>query len=97
MTVEAPRAVVCGECGSSFDLSARNVRAARQRGEEPLCAECRRPPKEQTPAEREKLKRWWLEKSGLELVELRELAFALWPELAGDRQRLVLAVASDPD
>lgn len=32
--VEAPRLVVCGDGGVDFGLSARNVRAARARGEE---------------------------------------------------------------
>src|SRR5687768_14793633 len=39
--VEAPRAVECGECRSSFELSARNVRAAQARGEAPRCRACR--------------------------------------------------------
>jgi hypothetical protein len=49
---EYAQLVHCGGCGSSFDLSVRNVRAARQRGEEPLCSGCRHPGKEPDGATR---------------------------------------------
>lgn len=69
MTVEASRAVVCGECGGAFSLHPRNVRAAQARGEEPVCHECRHKPKVD-PAAVERMKRWWLKRYSLE--ELRE-------------------------
>ena len=68
----APRLVACGDCGSSFELSAQNVRAARAPGEEPLCRECRRPAVAADPAEAERMRRWWLDRYTLD--EIRELA-----------------------
>jgi hypothetical protein len=65
--------VVCGSCGGGFTLSKRNVRAARQRGEAPICSFCRRTRKPPDPATMERMKRWWLEKSGLSLDELLEI------------------------
>jgi hypothetical protein len=50
-------------------LSARRLRAARARGEEPICRDCRRKPP--NPAELERMKRWWLERYTFE--ELLEL------------------------
>jgi hypothetical protein len=73
LTVEAPRSVRCRKCGSIFGLSARNVRAARQRGREPVCSPCRQTEKPIDEAEMEKLRRWWLEESGLTLDELLEI------------------------
>jgi hypothetical protein len=77
VTVEAPRLVRCGTCGGSFELSPRNVRAARARGEEPTCRICRRTAKPPDEAASEKLRRWWLERYSLEeLVELgREIGW----------------------
>jgi hypothetical protein len=74
VSVEAPRAVVCGV---SFDLSARNARAWRSRGEEPVCARCRHPAKPPDPAELERYKRWWLARYSIEeLLELgREIGW----------------------
>jgi hypothetical protein len=58
-------------CGAIFQLSARNVRAARARGQEPICADCRsvrnRAPLKITPD----LRRYWLDRySPEEIVEL---------------------------
>jgi hypothetical protein len=65
VSVEAPRAAVCGSCGTRFDLSPRNVRAWRQRGQEPVCGDCRHAPKED-PVLVERYKAWWLERYSLE-------------------------------
>jgi hypothetical protein len=73
VTVEAPRSVVCGSCGSRFTLSARNVNAARQRGQEPICGDCRHPRKPVDEATIRKLREWWLFESGLSLDELLEI------------------------
>jgi hypothetical protein len=74
LTVEAPRAVICGGCGTSLNLSARNVRACRQRGQEPVCAFCRRSPKPVDEATAERMRRWWLERYSIdELLELGRL------------------------
>jgi hypothetical protein len=74
VTVEAPRSVVCGACGTSFDLSARNVRAWRQRGEEPICALCRRKPQPVDPATAARLRKWWTDRYELdELLEIGRL------------------------
>jgi NAD-dependent SIR2 family protein deacetylase len=79
VTVEAPRAVRCGSCGDSFDLSARNVRATRKRGEEPVCALCRRKPQPVDPAMAARLRRWWTDRYSRE--ELEEIAGWIWPDL----------------
>jgi len=65
------------ECGDVFALSVRRAFEHRRAGTSPRCRECRRPPLEMTAEEREKLQRWWLERSGLSLGELREIAAAL--------------------
>jgi hypothetical protein len=71
VTVEASRAVICGECGGSFELHPRNVRAARARGEEPICRLCRRTAKPPDEATIERMRRWWLARYSLdELLEL---------------------------
>ena len=71
MTVEAPRAVRCRDCGAPFGLSARNARAWRQRGETPVCARCRHPAKPPDKLAAERMRRWWLERHSIE--ELLEL------------------------
>jgi hypothetical protein len=38
-----------------------------------------------TVAERERYVRWWIEESGLTLVELRDVAGSFWPELGEQR------------
>lgn len=71
--VEAPVVHVC-ECGTTFELSARNTRIHRNRGTSPRCDRCRygtKPPKV-TDAHR----RYWLERFTLD--EIRELAGAIW-------------------
>lgn len=73
--VETPRLVRCAGCGSSFELSARNVRAIRARGEEPLCRRCRHPAKPVDEIQAAKYRRWWLERFPLD--ELREMAEAI--------------------
>jgi len=65
--------VICGRCGAGFELSSRNVRAARARGEDTVCHECRHPAK---PRDLAKYRAWWLERFGL--VEIRELAEGIW-------------------
>jgi hypothetical protein len=77
VSAEAAQLVKCGSCGSSFDLSARNVRAARTRGETPVCALCRRTPKPVDEATMRKLREWWLDRYSLdELLELgREIGW----------------------
>jgi hypothetical protein len=70
--------VVCGSCGGAFELSDRNARRYRTEGRTPICSMCRRPPpKPMSTAERERLRRWWLEESGLTRCELVELAAGL--------------------
>jgi hypothetical protein len=64
-----------------FELSARNARANRAAGREPVCRECRNPPKPPDPATMEKMRRWWLEDSGLSLEEVQELARLVWSPL----------------
>ena len=63
-------------CGARFALSARNARAARARGREPICPDCRsvrnRAPIKVTPA----LRRYWLDRFTRE--EIRELASGLF-------------------
>ena len=61
---------------------APGVRAARQRGQEPVCALCRQPERDVDDEERARMVRWWLEKSGLELDELLEIAKAIVPLLS---------------
>jgi hypothetical protein len=61
----------------TFDLSVRREYAHRRDGTTPLCLTCRRPPKPMKPEERERYRRWWLEKSGLSVNELREIAVGL--------------------
>jgi hypothetical protein len=67
--------VSCGDCGCSFELSARNARGHRHRGTTPQCARCRYWAKEPkvTPA----MRRWWLDRFTLD--EIREMAAELWP------------------
>jgi hypothetical protein len=71
VSVEAPVLVVCGECGARFELSARNARAWRQRGEEPVCAECWNPPKPPDKETMERMRGWWLSRYSIE--ELLEI------------------------
>jgi hypothetical protein len=71
VTVEAPRSVRCGSCGASFDLSARNARAWRRRGQEPVSAECRNPPKAPDEETMERMRGWWLSRYSIE--ELLEI------------------------
>lgn len=74
MTVEAPQLVMCGECGGSFTLSARNVRLHRACGEEPVCRRCQHPAKPPNPATLERYRRWWLARFSVdELEELGDL------------------------
>lgn len=82
MTVEAPQLVRCDECGCRFELSARNVRAWHSRGEEPICRECRHPRREPSEAERERMRRWWLDRYPFE--ELCGLALLIWPTREGE-------------
>jgi hypothetical protein len=72
-TVEAPVVLSCSECGDTFSLSARRAREWRNR--DPVCRRCRQPPRELTAAERERFRRWWLDRYPLE--ELREMAAAI--------------------
>jgi hypothetical protein len=54
-------------------LSAPNTRAARARGEEPRCDDCRHPTKVD-PAEVERMRRWWLARYSLEeLMEIGQM------------------------
>jgi hypothetical protein len=74
VTVEAPREIVCASCGSRYLLSARNVRAWRQRGETPVCARCRHPAKPVDPATMIRMRRWWLDRYSIEeLLELGDM------------------------
>jgi hypothetical protein len=50
--VELARSFTCPECGSSFSLSARNARAHRARGTEPVCRACRIPERSLSDEER---------------------------------------------
>jgi hypothetical protein len=71
LTVELPRLVVCGECGGLFELSARNARMHRARGEDPVCRRCRHPAKPVDQKALERYRRWWLARFSLdELLEL---------------------------
>src|SRR4029079_7564622 len=82
--VEAAVRVRCGECGGAFELSARNARVHRKRGSAPKCSRCRygaKPPKV-TQAMRD----YWLERFTLD--EIRELAAAMWPDLAPSERPL---------
>jgi hypothetical protein len=75
-TAETPVDVRCSSCSDTFTLSARRAREWRDR--DPLCRRCRTPARELTDAERERYRRWWLERFTLE--ELQELARTIWPE-----------------
>jgi hypothetical protein len=77
VTVEALRSVVCRVCGTRFELTARNVRGWHSRGLDPVCAECRHPSKPVDAQTRVRMRRWWVEESGLSLEELREIAGAI--------------------
>lgn len=81
----APEQHQCPECEEWFWLSGRNSLRHRTAGTRPICGDCRHPVKQPTEEERAELRRWWVEESGLSLVELREIGFSIWPELAGDR------------
>ncbi len=70
---------VCESCGSSFVRSSTAARRARQHARQTLCKPCRYPGAVEGE---DRLQRWWLEESGLELEALREIAVLLWPELA---------------
>jgi hypothetical protein len=51
----------------------REAVAARQRGEEPVCRPCRQTEKPVDEQAMEKMRRWWLEESGLTLDEVLEI------------------------
>ncbi len=76
-TLEAARSVRCGDCGEAFELSARNVRAARTQGRELRCRACPGAPAK-TEADA-RMRRYWLERFTLD--EIRELAGAIWPDM----------------
>jgi hypothetical protein len=68
--------VTCGTCGGDFELSARNIRAARAEGRQPKCRRCRyghKPPKVT-----QGLRDYWT--SRYTHAELVELAAGLWPQ-----------------
>ena len=70
--VEAPVAHVC-ECGTPFELSARNSRIHRNRGTSPECDRCRygaEPPKVT-----QKHRDFWLDRFPFD--EIREMAEAI--------------------
>jgi hypothetical protein len=78
--VELARSFTCPECGSSFSLSARNARPSCPRDR--ACLPGMPDPGKVAQRRRAaRAARWWLEDSGLSLVELREIALSLWPEL----------------
>lgn len=79
--------VTCGKCGERFDLTARNVRKARERGEDPICRDCRYPLPEPTEEERLELREFWLTDSGLSLDEVFAIGWMIWPDLRGRRSR----------
>jgi hypothetical protein len=56
-------------------LSARNVRAARERGEEPRCRRCRGIVDVKPATEEDR--RYWLDRFTLD--EIRAMAGAIWP------------------
>lgn len=69
--------VRCGECGGEFELSARNVRAARARGQKPRCRRCRGIGEVvATEADRQR----WLDR--FDFDEIKQMAAALWPDTA---------------
>jgi DNA-directed RNA polymerase subunit RPC12/RpoP len=71
---EASRKVSCATCGDTFQLSARNIRAARQAGRPIRCRRCRG--HSTTRRVREADRRFWLERFTLD--EIQELAQAIW-------------------
>ena len=81
MTLQAPPAPHCADCGYRLDPDARSVRAAHERGQVPVCADCRRlqlqrrPP---TETELERARLWWIYESGLSLAEIQEIAGLVW-------------------
>jgi len=65
--------VRCGLCGERFALSPRREYEYRRQGREPICVQCRRPPR---PAPDDRDRAYWLERFSLE--EIQELAEAIW-------------------
>jgi hypothetical protein len=72
-----PVKVRCAACGDPFELSARRARVYRDRPEAVICHDCRRKPREPSEAEREKLRRWWLDR--LSPDEIAEIGTMLFP------------------
>ena len=60
--------VVCGECGSRYELSRRNKLEHERRGMPHRCPGCRHPHTEPTPAQVEAMKDWWVTTYGLDNV-----------------------------
>jgi len=73
--VEARRSGRYGECGSPLELSGRNVRAARARGEDRRCGPCRGV-SPRVPAPTGAHRRWWLDRFTVD--EVRAMAGAIW-------------------
>ena len=66
--------VVCADCGTSFELSKRNVLEHERRGMPDRCGRCRHPDAGPSPAQVERMKSWWVTTYGLDNVRS-------WPPL----------------
>jgi hypothetical protein len=74
--------VSCGDCGGSFELSARRARIYRNEGTAPRCADCR---SAREPVVTPALRDYWLDRYTLD--EIRELAACLDTLAGSDRER----------
>lgn len=72
--IEAPVRHDCPDCGTAFELSARNTRIHRNRGTSPKCDRFRYGAR--APKVTEAHRRWWLERFTPE--ELQAMAAAVW-------------------
>ena len=70
-----PKTVTCGDCGDSFELSARNEYGWRKRGLQPVCVDCRRPPKPVTEVDRS----YWTARFTMD--EITAMGCGIWPEV----------------
>jgi hypothetical protein len=71
---DADRESAAPDCGSPFELSARNEYEHRRHGKPHRCGGCRHPHRPRSRAAIEKAKSWWLERHTLEEIQA-------WPHI----------------
>lgn len=65
--------------GEVMPLTTENAaRELAPRGERPICADCRRVLQKFSPAPAERMRRWWIEQSGLTFDEVQAIARLGW-------------------